>query len=50
MLITQSPFLAIIEVSKPLLKRKEKVIKMANKTNDMAHTKSRQISHRWSYV
>ena len=29
---------AIIEVSKPLL-QKGKVIKMANKTNDLAHTK-----------
>ena len=38
MLIAQSPFQGIIEVSKPLL-QKGKVIKMANKTNDLAHTK-----------
>ena len=38
MLIAQSPFQDIIEVSKPLL-QKGKVIKMANKTNDLAHTK-----------
>ena len=37
-LIAQSPFQGIIEVSKPLL-QKGKVIKMANKTNDLAHTK-----------
>ena len=36
MLIAQSPFQGIIEVSKPLL-QKGKVIKMANKTNDLAH-------------
>lgn len=38
MLIAQSPFQGIIEVSKPLL-QKGKVIKMVNKTNDLAHTK-----------
>lgn len=38
MLIAQSPFQGIIEVSKPLL-QKGKVIKMANKTNDLAYTK-----------
>ena len=38
MLIAQSPFQGIIEVSKPLSK-KGKVIYMAKKANDLAHTK-----------